>query len=298
MIPLDLAWTAPTECPSAATVEQEFREMTRVAEGRSPAPLLARAEIVKTEAGYRLTLATERLGEHGETSVTSATCEPLKRAATLLLALAAGEDVELVAPSEPAPAVAKRPPPARASAPTPAAPPALAPSREEPWRGALRASLEWSPTLLGHGAFAGRAGVAWLHGAFEAFAGATLWPGVRLPVSGDVSARFRLASAELGACTRAWFGDSALFSCLGVSAGVLHGQSEGAGDDGASDAPLYQALPSVGAELRLLPALSLRAELGVGVALGAPEFVIEPERTVFTVPVFAPSLAVGLSLWL
>src|SRR6185436_19146289 len=118
LLPLDLTWQAPAECPSYAEVVTELERITRVKPGREIARVRAQAQIERTPDGrYRLRLLTEREGQTGETDLDATTCPVLKRGVTLVIALTLGVDVVADAtaaaaatPSEP-PRPEKRPEP-------------------------------------------------------------------------------------------------------------------------------------------------------------------------------------------
>ena len=114
MLPLDLIWDAPTECPSYAEVVTELTRITRVKPGREVVPVRAQAKIDRLPDGrYRLRLLTEREGQSGETDLDATSCPVLKRGVTLVLALTLGDGVDVV--DEPA---AAEPPPKKPAPPT------------------------------------------------------------------------------------------------------------------------------------------------------------------------------------
>ena len=78
MLPLDLTWDAPPECPSYAEVVTELERITRVKPGRDITSVRAQAQIERTPNGrYRLRLRTEREGQTGETDLDAASCPVL-----------------------------------------------------------------------------------------------------------------------------------------------------------------------------------------------------------------------------
>jgi hypothetical protein len=96
-LPLELSWRAPPGCPSGAAVREQLARVARVRPGFTLTRLSARAVVTRSEAGYALRLETEQDGRRGERRLRAADCDALASSVTLVLALAFGPGVEVVA---------------------------------------------------------------------------------------------------------------------------------------------------------------------------------------------------------
>ena len=96
---LDVAWSAPPECPGREAVLEILR--ARVPEGRAALDLRARAQIVRRGAEYRMTLELESLGTRASRRLTQSQCAPLAEAAAVLIALAIESQAQNAAPEAP-----------------------------------------------------------------------------------------------------------------------------------------------------------------------------------------------------
>lgn len=115
-VPLDLEWSAPSECPDGPSVVRGVGE--RLGGTRDSTPTLqASGQIERSSAGFRLELQTE----HGERRLEAASCDELARSAALILALLIDPQAE---PSKPTTPIAPSPPlaPPPVAAQPPAAP--------------------------------------------------------------------------------------------------------------------------------------------------------------------------------
>jgi hypothetical protein len=136
-LPLELAWNAPSECPTGDDVRAELGRIANVKSGLSLRRLIARVEVGRRNNTYIAVLRTEHDGRVGQRQLEAASCPTLVRSVTLVLALAFGAGVEVrdVAPDEsnnagggrqikantPQPSAASSPQPSAASSPQPSA---------------------------------------------------------------------------------------------------------------------------------------------------------------------------------
>ena len=300
MLPLDLTWDAPPECPSYAEVVTELERITRVKPGRDITSVRAQAQIERTPDGrYRLRLRTEREGQTGETDLDAASCPVLKRGVTLVLALTLGDGVDVVdesatdtsaKPSEPS-APAKKPEPPPKPPPSfitaPSSPPDRAAWRVSPWiaaNGALG--------LLPKPALGPQIGVGLGKGHWQARLDATFWP----PVAGarfqNVDSSYLAFIGSLGGCARTVEPGWSLAGCAALQVGAIHGSSEGALNDGSATAPWYAVAPSVvAAGPQSFP---VRVEASLAIAFDPPRFAIQYADDVYAVSRFVPALSVGV----
>ena len=299
MLPLDLIWDAPSECPSYAEVVTELTRITRVKPGREITPVRAQAKIERTPDGrYHLRLLTEREGQTGETELDATSCPVLKRGVTLVLALTLGDGVDVVdepAAPEPPPKQPEAAPPVKKSWPPPGAPPARVAPVEQ------HARLRFSPWLAASGAwglvkkpsFGPQLGLAVGKAHWQARADVTLWP----PVDGaryqNVDSSFMAFIGAVGACARALPSAWSLAACGTFQVGAIHGSSSGAFRDGASTAPWYAVAPSV---VVTAPApVAIRLEASLAIAFEPPRFALQYAGDVYTVSRFVPAASLGLS---
>jgi hypothetical protein len=298
VLPLDLIWDAPTECPSYAEVVTELERITRVKPGREITPVRAQAKIERTPSGrYRLRLLTEREGQTGETDLDATSCSVLKRGVTLVLALTLGDGVDVVdEPTPPEPPAKPREASPNQKKPTPA--PAKAPTTSENDR---NGSLRFSPWLSGIGAwglvrkpsFGPQLGLAVGKARWQARADVTFWP----PVDGaryqSVDSSYLAFIGAVGACARALPSGWSLAACGTFQVGAIHGSSSGAFRDGSATAPWYAVAPSV---VVTAPApVAVRLEASLAIAFAPPRFAIRYADDVYTVSRFVPAASIGLS---
>jgi hypothetical protein len=306
VLPLDLTWDAPPECPSYSEVVTELERITRVKPGREITSVRARATIERTADGrYRLVLLTERDGQTGQTDLDATSCPVLKRGVTLVLALTLGDGVDVV--DEGADASAK---PAGAGTEAeahrqPAFPKNLTATRRDvaptPDDGA--SALRFSPWLAASGAwgllrkpsFGPQLGLALGLGKsrWQARGDATFWP----PVAGDrfqnIESSYLAFVGAVGACVHAVPSRWSLAGCATLQVGVIHGSSEGALHDGSATAPWYAVAPSV--VVTAPSPLTVRLEASLAIAFEPPRFAIQYAQDVYTVSRFVPALSIGLS---
>jgi hypothetical protein len=267
-LPLELAWHAPAECPTAAQAREELARVARIQPGYNLTQLSARVEIEHHADAYMMRLHTTHEGQEGERRLEAANCKTLVRTLTLVLALAFGTGVQVsteaagndslanategdatntppasTADDQPKPD-AKQPPPKQRSdraRDAPTKPPALESTGAA--RSAARGGVDdTSPphlTLLAGGgvqlgllpsaAFSAGAGIELDTDAWSLALRASAWPGVSRSVSSDARADFDGFAGELQACGRLPLATIVLGLCAGARAAALRGQASGVG---------------------------------------------------------------------
>ncbi|HYJ10717.1 MAG TPA: hypothetical protein VEX18_16960, partial [Polyangiaceae bacterium] len=129
---LELAWTAPTSCPSQVEVQQRIDSLLGPSSARTTAR--ATALITATRAGYQLKLTLSG-GVEGSRRLSGKDCNALAESAAFLIAVAIdpslpGTQPVPDPPPPPAPPAEEQPPAAPAPTPTPPLPaPLPAPTR-------------------------------------------------------------------------------------------------------------------------------------------------------------------------
>jgi hypothetical protein len=294
-LPLDLEWHAPEECPSVDEVRVELERIAHVNAEREPTPLVARARIQRVQNGYFLELFTLKDGQVGKKKLFAKSCASLKEAATLVLALAFGDGVEVT--DEGAPNAARDAQTAPAPAPRVAVPLVARPS-------VPREPLHYSPWisglvnfgLLGSTAGGARAGL----GVFERHFGVELRGSLLLPASvprvNNVGASFNALSAALAGCMRSEERPLRVSACAGLEAAAIHGVSAGATRNLEATARHFSAVPSLALTLPVLRPLAVRAEADLGIALDRPEFFVSSVGTLLRVPELSGSLGLGIEV--
>lgn len=318
-LPLDLDWKAPPECASETTLRGELARIAHLKPGRTVSRLSARGQIEKQGELYRLTLRTERSGETGERTLAAPECRALEREVTLVLALAFGEGVEIVAepaegapPSTPPPsaapeatrgATAAAPPEEQPSAkppgPAPRAPAEAAP-REEAARPKSRGKPLRVPVALtaGGGLLLGvlpraapyvSAGLDVGSRRFWVAPRLLFAPAVDQSLPRGVTADYTAVGGALSACLGA---PSAILvgGCAGATVIALRGESVGASESGKSVATWYAATASLLAQWPPEGAVSLRLEAQLDASLARPRFVVDGLGETHHVPALAGAL--------
>ena len=279
-LPLSLAWQAPQGCPDQVSVRAELERIARVQPGRTPSALIAEGSIARVEGGYTLSLRTERDGQVGERVLDARTCGSLARAATLVLALAFGEGVELRSIAEPAPEPEPKPEPRAAPAPTPAPPappPAAVPERVDL---ALDLSgvgaLGWLPELaagLGVGVGAGRE-------RWELRLDLAALPHQRVARANEVHVRWWSLGGALSGCARLPLGPVLVAGCAGLDAALLSAAGEGSDADRQVLAPRYGVRLGGALSWPRTGRVALRLALDGSIALHALRFEVRNQGSV------------------
>jgi hypothetical protein len=299
LLPLDLTWDAPPECPSYTEVVTELERITRVKPGRDLTSVRAQAQIERTPNGrYRLRLRTEREGQTGETDLEAASCPVLKRGVTLVLALTLGDGVDVVDDSAPDTSAKPGAPPAPPRKPEPplTAPPFVTGRDPSP----DHASWRVSPWIAANGALGlvpkpslgPQIGVSLGKGHWQTRIDATFWPLVAGARFQNVDSSYLAFVGALGGCARTVAPGWSFAGCAALQVGAIHGSSEGALHDGSATAPWYAVAPSVVvAGSRSFP---VRVEASLAIAFDPPRFAIQYAGDVYTVSRFVPALSVGV----
>jgi hypothetical protein len=313
-LPLELQWRAPAECATGADVRAELERIARVRPGFELAPISAQVEIEHQGRGYGLLLRSTRDGRTGERRLEAADCKTLVRAVTLVLALAFGPGVEVVAEGASAQPTAPDAPNAHPmpelEGSRPVAPDGEPSPGPDDATGETQSATDddeeaavdgddiaaFAPDLallvgggaqlgvLPSAAFALSAGAQLSAGAWSLALRATALPGVTEQVVPDVRARFDGVAGALSGCgdlvRSAW----ALALCGGGRVGALRGRSSGASDDGTDLAPWYALTTAATATWPSAQVLGVRLEATAGLSLNRPRFVIAGLRPVHQLP--------------
>lgn len=330
-LPLDLAWEAPPECPTGDAVRAQLARVVRVRSGRTPPHLVAVARVEQQAGRWILHLRTQRDGMAGARQLEAGSCAALVGAATLVLALAFGEGVELadeplLLEPRPSPPVRARPdsppraeaPPAAAApaAPEPVPPPppeATAPPPDNetiavrarpispapsPWHWALALDgrSSWGP--MPNQAFGFGAGLD--VGTDRFFANLHLGALPRAEEASaipQVRARYTVFDGAASGCVRAGAPTSvSLAGCVGGRIGALRGTAVGATQNDATTAPLYAVVVAARLEVPIYQAISGQLGFDVATALNRPWFAVHGIGDVHRVPRLTPSAAAGLAV--
>jgi hypothetical protein len=300
--PLELTWNAPAGCPSGVDVRRQFERLAKVDAGHAPPRLTAEATVEQNGEQWHLRLHIVRDGAVGEREVDAVSCVSLARAAALELALAAGGSF-----------VPDAEPPPEAAAPVPTTPPKAPDTSAEADRSASTMltptsgrSVTWFAALDGRyasgplpgGAMGTAAGVDARFRSWMASARVVGWPHVREEPVAGVHATFAGVGGSLSACfVGSMSDDLSLAGCAGFQVSALRGSSTGGSESGSAVASWYAALPGVRARWRLVGALYMDVGVDGAISLTRPKFVITRlETPAHVVPLFAPSLGVGLAM--
>lgn len=310
--PLDLSWHAPAECP---TREEILSELERVATVQAGADRLEAKGVVERRgaAGYQLLVWTRRGEASGKTSVEAETCEPLARAATLILALAFGPDVALSDPGTAAPEAVAPTDPELPGAPAFAKPleelqkqEELTPAHEthethetqSNLTSTVELSLALTPSLLPQATGGVRSGVAVKANRWRALVQVTGWLPRSFAVSDEISARFAAAQAGVGACYCVLCEPVEVSACGLAQGGVLWAASQGQLEAGQAWAPWFALGPAVVLRWRLSGGVHFRAQLEGAWVPGRARFEIAGHGEVFQARPWLPTLATGLDFTL
>jgi hypothetical protein len=316
---LDLAWDAPSGCPSGEEIRRDFERSVRVRPGRTPPHIVAQAVVEQRGPRWHLRLHTARDGVEGDREIETESCASVARAALLVLSLALGEGVDLgaetssesgghdAAPVSEAPATAapptaadNSPPPAGAASPPPAA---LQAGRIDSH--AVPRTLAWSVTIDGRYAggplpgssFGFGGGVDGRRRWLGASARLAAWPEVGQEPMAGLRTRYAGIGGSLSICVLAApFRFLATAACAGFQATAIRGESSGATQGFSRVAPWYALLPALRAWVPLLGAVHVELGLELAVSLNQPQFIVQNSSYAYTVPSVAPNAVLGLSL--
>jgi hypothetical protein len=290
-------------------IRAELARIATVRPGRTPARLTAHGRIERVREQYRLSLRLERDGHALERRLAASECRALGREVTLLVALAFGEGVELVAedprsdPAQPEPANVEGAPERKPAPEPPAATPEDRPSAAA--NDPAEAERFHAAAFLGGGVFFG----ALPGGAARAFAGADVgwhraWLAPRIDVVlpvGDslergVDARYDGLGGGLSFCLGQSALDALLAFCATGGAVAVRGHSSGATESLSAVAPWYTAGGAVSAAWPERGLIGVRLEAALLVSLNRPRFVVEGLGQVHQISRLVPTPTLSLLL--
>jgi hypothetical protein len=292
---IELAWTAPAECPTREFVLAEVERI--VGPGGVRRPVLAEASVLRRADGrWTLRLRTQQDEDVGERLLEGDTCRGVASAAAVVLALTVQTEAVVVTPvpsaSAPAPPASSSAPPAD-STPTPKPPPP-----PSPWtflaRGTGVVDFVTLPSV------AGGAGIAL--GARYRRLEATLGFTVLFDQSATTSkpgagADFSLIRGALRTCYVAPLRAGASFEvlgCGGVEVDRVAARSYGVTTPGSGE--FVHVAPFVGSGFIVVatPAAALGLDVGVLFPLARPGFAVEGLGELHRVP--PVTLRIGLTV--
>ena len=274
---IDIAWSAPDECPPSA-------ELARRVTTRLPpdAAVRARGRVDKRAGRYHLTLEITTASSRGERALDAATCEALASSAAVVIAISAAPTTP-----DPAPSSSSPPPP-----PPPPLPPPLPPS-DRPSEIASPADSA-APRLLARAHIAGDAGLlprAAVGGglaigflalrSLSVEAGANLWAPQdgTVPGAPTLGASFALFSADARACLALTRGIE-LAPCLGIEVARISASGFGAAKLADASALTWGPEALLTGRLAIAGPVSVRIGLGAFVPISRQSFVINAAGTV------------------
>lgn len=292
---VELAWSAPRECPAGA-------EVTRRIEAQLPdasrGTLRVTARVRRDGQRYRLALAIEGRGER---DLAADACDALASTAAVVVAMSGREDTAeeaTTAPAEPTPSTA----PTTPAPPTSTVAPPLTPSARDAapeatsaprTRVLLRAEAVVDGGLLPAAAPGGGVAVGAVRGALRVELAGAFYGGQSTAASAaGKGASFTLASAALRGCFA--FGRSVeVAPCVGAALARIGGHGEGVqqGAVGASTLGGPEAAVTFG--VPLTSALALRAGVAAFLPVTRQAFVITGLGTVHTPAAVAVNGFVG-----
>ncbi|MCB9612692.1 MAG: hypothetical protein H6722_09605 [Sandaracinus sp.] len=274
-LPLELSWEAPWGCPSEAEVREDLRRAMVVRPGVVLQTLQARGTIVEARGRFVLRLETRLGGARGRREVHAQACHDLVRAATLVLALAFGEGVEL-REEEPTPTSRPPPPLPQTTAPPVSTPPDSTPPVSTPstWRLGF---------ALGGGI---DAGISPRAAPFGSLALDLVGDHLRLRSSVATSneqtvslepahARFRVLSLGLVACLTSQPARLRVEGCADLRGACVRAAGSGTANDRDATAPLLTVGGQAAVLLSLGAGFALRVAGWAGAIPHRPEFELE-----------------------
>jgi hypothetical protein len=325
VVPLELSWDAPAECPSGEAVVREASRMVASSPGRELPLVRARGRVRRAGGELLLELRTERDGEAGVRELRARSCEAVARAAALVLAISFGVGIELEpeeeaqapppeAPRAPSAAATEGPgapeppaptpvPPEGSRAPEPPAPSPPAPNdtpapAERAPRFGYDVALEGGAAIRLLPSAAGFVGLgaALVGRHFRLALGGLVLPRAQGAVRGSpgVEARYVLGAARVEGCYEAGRRAVGASACVALLAGAIGGRSVGATDDGHARAPFLAGALRVGLVLAARSPLRVIPFVELLVPFDRPRFAIDGIGAVHTVD--AAALLAGAAL--
>lgn len=278
---VDLRWSAPTDCPTGASLREGLsKRLGREVTFSADAPVRVEAEVVARGAGYELDLRTRSASHSDQRRLQASSCNELARA-TLLIA-----SVLLLA--EPA-----------GEAPSAAHSPDMLPEPARPRSWFVSASVRAVGDVgsLAAASLGPAFGIGLGLSALRFELAAIILPSQRLdapePESG--SATLQLTAASAGACWE-FFDGPLLSPCLRVELGRLRGRGLELQSTQTADGLWLVTWIGARGGLPLLEWLLLRAELSLGLPLSRPAFAVEGLGTLHKVPAAVGRLELGVEV--
>ncbi len=258
---LQLQWRAPGSCPGQAEVLRAMRQIAPP--GSEQLGMRVHASVERRGAQWLLQLRTQR-GDNpkvavGKRSLRARDCEALVRAATLVVALAMGEELEIMLPPEPEPTPAPAPPSSVATV--------------KPLRLSLSAGLDSAP-LVFPSARLGLRGMLRQRRTLLGL-GAHWWPGQTRTVADEVRARIDAGALRLDGCALWNRPDFEARLCAGADLGMISGASRDADRDGRATALFGSVRAGLENVWTLRPGQHLNLNLGGRLFPRPTRFVIE-----------------------
>ena len=259
-VPIELAWSAPPECPDRSWVLRSIEARLRAPTSQLQAASAADARIDARAEGYVLTLHTGA----GERQLSAASCEELAGSAALILAF-------LIEP---------QPQPEPPATPQTSSPGTRKRRQPEQLHGYARA--EW---LVDVGMLPNAAtgpglslGVTWLDTSLQFSAGFFFDNTVSYVATGSEGSRslahMHALLAQLGLCQR-WLRGPDLAVCVSVEHLRISADPDGSLQERVTPrAPVWSALASLQAAIPIGTQFAWMLELAVGVPLHGAQFSI------------------------
>lgn len=296
---LDVAWSAPAECPSSTELRR--RVALRVPVGMS---VRARGRVDKRGGRYRLSLEISTASSRGERVLDAATCDELVESAAVVIGMSvappassAGEEVAAApaaASTTPSDEAAAAPVVAPAPTPSPAASaspdrPGAAPSSAtgpSPSRILVRAEVAGDAGLLPSAAVGGGLAVGvvlvralTIEATADLFASQDGTVDTAGAASGTRGASFGLFTAGARACLALTHGIE-VAPCLGVEVARIGASGFGAAKVSDADSVTWGPEALVAARIPVAGPVSVRIGLGAFVPISRQSFVINAAGTV------------------
>lgn len=287
---LELAWEAPPECGTRDEVQAAIETLLEAGTTRTDA-VVATGHVTARQGEYFLTLDLREGDHHQRRELSAVSCDELRHAAALIVAMTVDPRLGSAPRSEPSPAALPEPPPepdSEAAATRPASPPPPdapfvpstappRPVRTPPWVG-LGVSGG-----LGLGALPGPAGVAsvsvvlggrWWRAEFET--GPWFPRTTTSPTRPSIGARVWAWGFALRACADPAWQRVSFPICGGIDAGPMLGRGRGTVRSIGGTSAWAAATLDAGAVFWPIPRWGLSLRVRGHVALRRPQFAIEP----------------------
>lgn len=279
---LELQWTAPEECPTAASVHAAA--VADVAADTAGKPLDAEAHVASVDGRFRVELTTRSGTSRGVRSFEAATCQAAADATAVVLALALSEEPEEHVPP-PLPVTTPADAPARSTATDVA---------DDASHLALGAAFALDGTTLPRPAAGGSIHVAWHAGRLRAEASGALYGEQATTVAGKAEgASFSLWEVGGRGCVAAVRAPIAIAPCLGGLVRRIGAEGFGAVENYAESRLAAAGSGALAFRLPVNRWLALRALAEITLGPARPSFVVEAVGSVHQPSLFSGRLALG-----